>query len=130
MAWYADNSGQMRIDSNALWKSASKPQDFYKQVAGNRNGPKAVALKSANAWGLYDMLGNASEWVADWFAPEAYRSTQAIDPSGPQQGQNRVVRGGSWLEAAIFVDYTKRSSAGPEARNSWIGFRCAGDSLK
>jgi formylglycine-generating enzyme required for sulfatase activity len=130
VAWYADNSGQMRIDSKTLWKGVSKPEDFYRQVAGNRNGPKAVALQSANAWSLYDMLGNASEWVADWFAQDAYRSTQAIDPSGPQQGQHRVVRGGSWLEPVIFVNYTKRSSAGPEVRNSWIGFRCVGDSLK
>ena len=57
----------------------------------------AVGEKKANAWGLYDMLGNAREWCQDWYDKDYYRSSPKEDPEGPSSaGGARVLRGGHW----------------------------------
>lgn len=57
-----------------------------------------VAGKQANAWGLYDMIGNVMEWVGDWFG--LYESASVTDPTGPTTGNASVLRGGSWIFGA------------------------------
>jgi formylglycine-generating enzyme required for sulfatase activity/streptogramin lyase len=57
-----------------------------------------VAHKTPNAWGLYDMVGNAGEWCSDWYDPDTYRhdgfgQPVAVDPAGPDRGTERVYRG-------------------------------------
>ncbi|MFZ5428669.1 MAG: SUMF1/EgtB/PvdO family nonheme iron enzyme [Bacteroidota bacterium] len=68
----------------------------------------------ANPFGLKNMLGNAAEYVADWYAPDAYSMLQdgATDPKGPESGTERVVRGGYFRSDAANVrsaarDYTR-----------------------
>lgn len=56
-------------------------------------GPRRVATKNSNPWGIYDMLGNMEEWCADWFGP--YPEGSVVDPTGPTRGKKRVVRGRS-----------------------------------
>jgi len=53
-----------------------------------------VGLKHPNAFGLYDMLGNITEWCQDWFGP--YSAEDQVDPQGPPSGAGRVVRGGNY----------------------------------
>ena len=61
-----------------------------------------VAAKQANPWGLYDMLGNIHEWCADWWT-EDLGSNMVVDPTGPEEGADRVLRGGSWSSDARVV---------------------------
>jgi sulfatase modifying factor 1 len=59
---------------------------------------RAVGSYPANGYGLYDMSGNAWEWVADRYDPEYYRNSPRGDPPGPPAGDRRIVRGGAWVD--------------------------------
>lgn len=76
--------------------------------------------------GLEDMAGNVQEWVGDWYAPE-YPKADAVNPKGPDAGDRRVVRGGSYLHARAWLRGAARDKESPAERTSWIGFRCARD---
>jgi formylglycine-generating enzyme required for sulfatase activity len=58
-------------------------------------GTRPVGLKKPNGWGLYDMSGNVSEWVEDWYDISYYYDSPSNDPKGPESGRDRVIRGGS-----------------------------------
>lgn len=82
-----------------------------------------VAQKKANDWGLYDMHGNVWEWVQDWYDPGYYSTSPANNPTGPNTGQYRVYRGGSWVGSAINTRSSVRFSGLPVTRSNDIGFR-------
>src|SRR5262249_10364720 len=48
-----------------------------------------------NTWGLYDMHGGVYEWTSDWYTPKLGRGAQT-DPTGPERGKEKVIKGGSW----------------------------------
>lgn len=79
--------------------------------------------------GLLDMHGNAGEWIANWYGPEAIVALYAKgDLTGPASGQRRVVRGGSWDENRPNLRSSFRNVKPPESGDSVygsIGFRCA-----
>lgn len=94
---------------------------------------RVLEVKStpANAYGLYEMRGNAEEWVADWFAPQ--RSTSA--PNGPCEGKEtcakfplKMVKGGSWYWSAEHATSWHRRPWQPTNKPAHhFGFRCAAD---
>ncbi len=81
-----------------------------------------VRQKLPNAWGLYDMLGNVSEWTNDWSGTCPGRVT---DPLGAGTGSYRVIRGGSWNDDALRVDVEARNGFAPDYRSYYLGFRLA-----
>ncbi len=113
---YAARSGQSdsaRLDVDAAaWHSTNSGRRTH-EVGG----------KAPNGWGLFDMLGNASEWCWDWYA-ESYGAGPRTDPQGPDHGRARLVRGGSWQTAAKDLRLSDRRSLLPGMRNRDVGFRC------
>ncbi|MBY0503302.1 MAG: formylglycine-generating enzyme family protein [Bryobacteraceae bacterium] len=93
--------------------------------SGVELGPQEVGKYRPNAFGLFDMAGNVSEWVADYFDREYYARSPASDPPGPESGIYRVIRGGAWSDAPRRVTVYFRNWVRPSQRQPNIGFRCA-----
>jgi sulfatase modifying factor 1 len=84
-----------------------------------------VGQKGANSFGLFDMHGNVSEWCQDWYDYSSYERSPTQDPQGPSGGSMRVVRGGSWSEAAVHCRSAQRGGVRPMQHGSSTGFRVA-----
>lgn len=123
----------VEFDSGAAWKA------FWMEGLGARvskeRGLKGEVLtmpvgsfpSGVSPYGVFDMAGNASEWVQDWYEPYYYLKAPQTDPKGPDGILLKVVRGGSWLKPAKSMRTTDRDYGYPDDRPSGTGFRCARD---
>ena len=74
---------------------------------------------------MRDLAGNAAEWVHDWYGKDTYWRPLRADPTGPERGEVRVVRGGSYYDSPNLLRSTYRYGLNPISGFSTVGFRCA-----
>jgi sulfatase modifying factor 1 len=96
------------------------------------NDTNPVASYPANGYGLYDMAGNVTEWVRDWYDSSYYQVSPSVNPQGPATGDARSYRGGSFVSSTdpasginLTLRVAHRDSLQPYFSFVSIGFRCA-----
>ncbi|MFB0535945.1 MAG: formylglycine-generating enzyme family protein [Anaerolineae bacterium] len=100
------------------WKDASA-NDGYAATA-----PVGRFPAGASPYGALDMAGNVWEWVADWYDSGYYSQSPGRNPPGPDSGEDRVLRGTSWLNNQWGARCTARYRDLPRLRSIVVGFRC------
>jgi formylglycine-generating enzyme required for sulfatase activity len=114
--YWGDDPGYTVGDDYAWWQ--------YNALDVSEEYAHMVGQKEPNAWGLFDMSGNALEWCDDWFG--SYPSAGAIDPVGPLTGTHRVMRGGCVNSQGGACRSANRAQALPaSSANYSFGFRLA-----
>ena len=130
-------SERMALPTEAQWEYAARggqtgayaggSLDEVAWHRGNSGGvTHPVGTKKANAWGLDDMSGNVWEWCNDWFNRQL---PGGIDPSGPDSGAGRVLRGGCWNRVANDCRVAGRFNFIPSSAISYFGFRVVRSSV-
>ncbi len=131
-----------RLPTEAEWEYAARSGGWKEQWAGTNDKEKieeytwygftaegrthAVAQKTPNGIGLYDMMGNVWEWCSDWYDKKYYETSPSKDPQGTSDGKNRVLRGGGWRSKDKGLRTTDRNYFVPTSKKfSDIGFRLA-----
>ena len=107
--------GQANYDSRHVYGTGQKGK--YRKCT------TPVGTLKPNAWGLYDMHGNVWEWCQDWHAAGYYARSPSTDPPGPESGQSRVLRGGSWGSPPHYCRSVFRLWFHPSYRSCLNGFR-------
>lgn len=118
---FAARGGNMSLGYKYAGNKSVSRVGWYDLIA--RESTCEVGGKQPNELGIYDMSGNVWEWCNDWYGKDYYENSPVLNPPGPEEGLEKVIRGGSFYSMAEICRVSNRATLPAKTSDMEMGFR-------